>query len=71
MSVKKMRAKTHKGTVKRVKITNGGKVSKGKLLINRINKAHRNIKKQRERLLKAKRSTTLNKIHNKLKALLK
>jgi ribosomal protein L35 len=70
MAVKKMRSKTHKGTVKRVKVTNGGKLSEGKLLTNRINKAHRNIKKQRERLLKSKRSTTLNKIHNKLKALL-
>ncbi len=65
-----MRAKTHKGTAKRVKVTNGGDLSDGKLVTNRINKGHRNIKKQRERLLKSRRSTTLNKIHNKLKSLL-
>jgi ribosomal protein L35 len=70
MAIKKMRAKTHKGTAKRVKVTNGGDLSDGKLVTNRINKGHRNIKKQRERLLKSRRSTTLNKIHNKLKSLL-
>ncbi|MEM1311991.1 MAG: 50S ribosomal protein L35 [Patescibacteria group bacterium] len=70
MALKKMKSKTHKGTAKRVKVTNGGKLSKGKLLTNRINKAHRNIKKQRERQLKAKRSTVLSDVHDKLKAIL-
>lgn len=65
-----MRAKTHKGASKRIKISNGGDLESGKLITNRINKGHRNIKKQRERLLKSKRSTTLNKIHSKLKAVL-
>jgi len=68
MAIKKMRAKTHKGTIKRIKVSNGGDLESGKLITNRINKAHRNIKKQRERLLKSKRSTTLNSIHNKLKS---
>jgi len=70
MSIKKMRAKTHKGLVKRIKISNGGDLDKGKLITNRINKGHRNIKKQRERLLKSRRSTTLSGIHKKLKVLM-
>ena len=67
MALKKMRSKTHKATSKRVKISNGGDISKGKLQVNRNNTAHRNIKKQRERLLKSKRSTVLSKVHDKLK----
>ncbi len=70
MSIKKMRAKSHKGASKRIKVTNGGDMDSGKLITNRINKGHRNIKKQRERSLKAKRSTTLSAIHNKLKSIL-
>lgn len=62
-----MRAKTHKGTKKRIKISNGGDLKKGKMLSNRPNDNHRNIKKSRERLLRSKRSTKLSKAHVKLK----
>lgn len=65
--VKKFRAKTHKGTVKRVKLTNGGDKKTGSLMINRIGDNHRNIGKSRSRLLKAKRSTKLGGYLNKLK----
>jgi ribosomal protein L35 len=70
MSVKKMRAKTHKGTVKRIKITNGGNLETGKMVIGRINDNHRNIGKSRERLLRGRRSTTLGKTFKKLKAVM-
>lgn len=59
MAVKKMRAKTRKGIVKRIKVTNGGDISKGKLVVNRIGDNHRLIRKSRSRKLKAKRNTTL------------
>lgn len=70
MAVKKMRAKTHKGAVKRIKISNGGDLDSGKMITGRINNNHRNIKKQRERLLKGKRQTTLSNLHKKLKTIL-
>ncbi len=70
MALKKMRAKTHKGARKRIHVTNGGDLSVGKLTISRIFKNHRKSKRQRERVLKAVRSTTLNAIHNKLKAII-
>jgi ribosomal protein L35 len=68
--VKKFRPKTHKGTTKRVKISNGGK-AEGKLIIGRIGDNHRNIGKSRSRLLKARRTTTLGGYHKKLKKVMK
>ncbi len=65
-----MRAKTHKGTKKRIKITNGGDLKKGKMLSNRPNDNHRNIGKQRERLLRSRRSTKLSQTHVNLKKIM-
>ncbi len=64
MTLKKMRTKTHKGTKKRIKVTNGGN---GKLMIARINQGHRMIKKSRTRKLRARRKTVLSKTYDKLK----
>jgi ribosomal protein L35 len=68
--IKKFKPKTHKGTVKRVKLTKGGSFE-GNLVIGRIGDNHRNIGKSRSRLLKAKRTTTLGGYHKKLKRVLK
>ena len=71
MALKKFRPKPRKGAVKRIKVSNGGDTSKGKLVVGRINKAHRNINKSRTRLLKAKKSTVLSKaISRKLKKII-
>jgi ribosomal protein L35 len=67
MALKKFRAKSRKGIVKRVKVTNGGDLFTGKLVVNRINDNHRLIKKSRTRKLKSKRNTVLNKAMNKLR----
>ncbi len=67
MALKKMRAKSHGGLTKRIQKT-GGK--KPKLLSKRVNVAHRMIKKSRERVLRARRKTTLSNAHDKfIKAL--
>lgn len=65
-----MRAKTHKSSVKRIKITNGGDKSKGKLMVERANVQHRMIGKQRERTLKARKMTVLSSVHNKFKSVI-
>lgn len=65
-----MKAKTHKGTVKRIKITNGGDLKKGKMLANRPGDNHRNIKKSRERLLRARRDSKVSTAHVKLKKIM-
>jgi ribosomal protein L35 len=70
MKIKKMKPKTRKGAVKRIKVTNGGDLAKGKLLVNRTNDNHRLIKKQRERMLKSKKAGELSSIFNKLKAIM-
>jgi ribosomal protein L35 len=70
MAIKKMRAKSHKSTVKRIKITNGSDPKTGKLLINRNNKQHRMIGKSRVRVLKGKKSTVLNEVHSKFRSVL-
>lgn len=62
-----MRAKTHKGTKKRVKTTNGKNPLTGKLVISRNNSGHRMIKKTRKRKLKARKNTVISKVHNKLR----
>jgi ribosomal protein L35 len=67
MAIKKMRAKSRKGIVKRVKVSNGGNLFTGKLMVNRINDNHRLIKKSRTRKLKAKKNTVLSKSMNKLR----
>jgi ribosomal protein L35 len=67
MAVKKMRAKSRKGIVKRIKISNGGDLFTGKLMVNRINDNHRLIKKSRTRKLKAKKYSVLSKAMNKLR----
>lgn len=68
--IKKFKAKSHKGTVKRIKITKGKDPFTGVLMIDRINNNHRNIGKKRERLLKGRRSTKLKKMYNKLRSVL-
>jgi ribosomal protein L35 len=70
MSLKKFRAKTHKTTKKRIKVTNGGDLSKGKLLINRPNRQHRMIGKSRSRVLKGKKSTVLSAGHTKFRTVI-
>jgi ribosomal protein L35 len=70
MKIKKMKPKTRKGAVKRIKVTNGGDLSKGKLMVNRTNDNHRLIKKQRERMLKSKKAGELSAIFNKLKSIM-
>ena len=67
MALKKMKAKTHKGTQKRIKISNGGDLKKGKMLSDRAGDNHRNVKKSRERLLRARRNSKVSKAHVKLK----
>ena len=71
MAIKKMRAKTRKGAVKRIKLSNGGDLKTGKLIVNRINDNHRLIKKSRTRKLKAKKNTVLPKMFNKLRKILR
>jgi ribosomal protein L35 len=72
MSLSKLRSKPRKGAVKRIKITNGGDLSKGKLLVDRINDNHRLIKKSRVRKLKARKKTRvgIQGIAKRLKAVL-
>jgi ribosomal protein L35 len=70
MKIKKMKPKTRKGAVKRIKVTNGVDLSKGKLMVNRTNDNHRLIRKQRERMLKARKAGALSPIFNKLKAII-
>jgi ribosomal protein L35 len=70
MAIKKMRAKSRKGVVKRIKISNGGDMKTGKLIVNRINDNHRLIKKSRTRKLKAKKNTVLGKAFNKYKTVM-
>lgn len=68
--VKKFKAKTHKGTKKRLVLTNPADSSKAKIIIGRINHAHRLINKTGERKLKAGKTTTISKAHDKYKKLL-
>jgi len=71
MTIKKMRAKRHKGTVKRVRVTNGGDLSKGKVKIGRRNAAHRLIKKSGEKKLRARKTTVVaNSVARKLKKMI-
>jgi ribosomal protein L35 len=70
MALKKFRAKTRKAVVKRLKVSNGSDLKAGKLIVNRINDNHLNLRKSRKVKLRARRSTTLSKIHDKLKATL-
>lgn len=67
--IKKFKAKRHKGTVKRMKLTKGGS-REGELMIGRINDNHRNIGKSRSRTLKARRATKLGATHKKLKSVM-
>lgn len=61
----KFKPKPRKGAVKRLKVTGGSSPLSGKLTIGRINSAHRQINKPRQRKLRAVRSTTLGKSHRK------
>jgi ribosomal protein L35 len=70
MALKKMKPKTRKGAVKRIKITNGGNASIGKMLANRPNDNHRLIRKPRTRKLKAKKATKISNSFSKLKAIM-
>jgi ribosomal protein L35 len=70
MTLKKFRAKTHKGAKKRIRISNGGDKSKGLLMVNRINHNHLQNKKARKVNLRFKRDTALGKTAKRLKKLL-
>lgn len=70
MAVKKFRAKTHKTTQKRIKVSNGGDLSKGKLLVSRPNLQHRLIGKSRSRKLKGKTATVLSKTYAKFRSVI-
>jgi ribosomal protein L35 len=67
MSLKKFRAKTHKSSVKRIKVSKGGNPENGKLQVSRSNRSHRLIGKQRERMLKGKTVTKLSTAHDKFR----
>lgn len=67
MALKKFKAKTHKASVKRIKVTKGGDKLTGKLLVSRSNRSHRMIGKQRERMLKGKTTTNLATSHDKFR----
>jgi len=71
MAIKKMRAKSRKSVVKRIKVTNGGDPMKGKLMVSRINNSRLHIKKRRSVKLRANKDTVLNAVHSKLRVLLK
>lgn len=62
-----MKPKTRKGIVKRIKVSRGGDLKNGVLMVNRINDNHRLIRKSRVRKLRSKRSTKLSSSSNKLK----
>lgn len=66
-----MRAKSRKSVVKRIKVTNGGDILKGKLMVGRINNSRLHIKKRRKVKLRAHKDTVLNAVHSKLRVLLK
>lgn len=70
MAVKKMRSKTKKSVSKRFKVTNGGDLIKGKLILNKAGDNHYLTRKPRRKVLKARRDVVANKIHNKLKAII-
>ena len=69
MSLKiKFKPKTKKGAKKRLSLTHPKDSTQAKLVVSRINNAHRMINKQSERKLKSRRKTTLTKLANKYKA---
>jgi ribosomal protein L35 len=70
MTLKKMKAKTHKASKKRIKVTMGGDVLLGKLMINRSNRQHRMIGKSRSRVLRGKKYKELAPGFNKLRAII-
>jgi ribosomal protein L35 len=70
MALKKMRSKTKKSVSKRLKVTNGGDLLTGKLILNKAGDNHYNTRKSRSRTIKAKRDVIADKIHNKLKAVI-
>jgi ribosomal protein L35 len=70
MAVKKMRSKTHKSVSKRLKVTKGGDLINGKIILNKAGDNHYNTRKSRSRTIKAKRDVVADKIHNKLKAVI-
>jgi ribosomal protein L35 len=70
MTLKKFRAKTHKSSKKRIKVTNGGDLKIGKLMINRANRQHRMIGKSRSRVLSGKKYKVLASCYNKLRAII-
>lgn len=70
MTLKKFKAKTHKSSKKRIKVTNGGDLAKGKLMIAKSFRQHRMIGKSRSRVLKGRKYTELHKCYDKLKAII-
>lgn len=70
MTLKKFRAKPRKAVKKRIKVTNGGDVLKGKLIVNRINNSRLHIKKSRSAKLRARRDTVLSNVHSDLRKVL-
>lgn len=68
---KKFKAKTRKSVKKRIKFSNGGDVNKGKMIVNRINDNHLNLKKRRVRKLRSRRDTILSSVHAKLRKVIK
>lgn len=65
-----MRAKTRKGAVKRIKVSKGEDRVAGKLMVNRPNDNHRNIRKPRERLLRGRRPTVLSAVLKNLRKII-
>lgn len=62
--------KSRGGLSKRIKVTNGGNVKKGKMMVGVIGRCHRMIKKRRVTVLGGKRRTVLSKAHARYKSML-
>jgi len=68
--ISKFKAKTRKGAVKRIRLTKTKIAANAKVIVGRINAAHRMIGKTGERKLRSQRKTTVSKIANKYKRVL-
>lgn len=65
------KSKSRGAISKKIRVTNGGDISKGKFSIGAIGRCHRMIKKNRQRVLSGKKKTIMNgKVHARYKTML-
>jgi ribosomal protein L35 len=65
------KVKTKKGISKTFKLTRGNNAKTGKIKVGAINRCHRMIKKDRQRVLNGKKATILNaKVHARYRKIL-